>query len=59
MILLHADLIQAARFNRKNFYLAERAREENYIDERPAEERDEIRQIYAAKGFKGTAAGTK
>ena len=37
----------------QNFYLAERAREENDIGERPAEAREEIRQIYAAKGFEG------
>jgi predicted membrane protein (TIGR00267 family) len=37
----------------RDFYLAERAREQNEISSRPEEEREEIREIYAAKGFKG------
>jgi predicted membrane protein (TIGR00267 family) len=37
----------------RDFYLAERAREQNEISSQPEEERDEIREIYAAKGFKG------
>jgi predicted membrane protein (TIGR00267 family) len=37
----------------RNFYLAERGREQNEISENPEEEREEIRQIYSAKGFKG------
>ena len=37
----------------RNFYLAERGREQNEISENPDEEREEIRQIYSAKGFKG------
>jgi predicted membrane protein (TIGR00267 family) len=37
----------------RDFYLAERAREQNVISSRPEEEREEIREIYAAKGFKG------
>jgi vacuolar iron transporter family protein len=37
----------------QSFYLAQRAREKRHIDEKPAEEREEIREIYSAKGFKG------
>src|SRR6266403_5803773 len=37
----------------RDFYLAEMAREQNEISSRPEEEREEIREIYAAKGFKG------
>src|SRR5438309_2037981 len=37
----------------RDFYLAERAREQNEISSKPEEEREEIREIYAAKGFKG------
>ena len=37
----------------RDFYLAERQREQNEISSRPEEERDEIREIYAAKGFGG------
>jgi predicted membrane protein (TIGR00267 family) len=37
----------------RDFYLAERKREQDEISSRPEEERDEVREIYAAKGFKG------
>jgi len=37
----------------RDFYLAEKQREQNEISSRPEEEREEIREIYAAKGFKG------
>jgi len=37
----------------RDFYLAEKAREQNDIEAKPDEEREEIREIYAAKGFKG------
>jgi predicted membrane protein (TIGR00267 family) len=37
----------------RDFYLAERGREQNEISSQPEEEREEIREIYAAKGFKG------
>lgn len=37
----------------RDFYLAERKREQNEISTRPEEEREEIREIYAAKGFDG------
>jgi predicted membrane protein (TIGR00267 family) len=37
----------------RDFYLSERAREQNEIKAKPEEEREEIREIYAAKGFKG------
>lgn len=37
----------------RDFYLAERVREQSEISSRPEEEREEIREIYAAKGFKG------
>jgi predicted membrane protein (TIGR00267 family) len=37
----------------RDFYLAERTREQNEISSRPEEEREEIREIYSAKGFKG------
>jgi predicted membrane protein (TIGR00267 family) len=37
----------------RDFYLAEKKREENEISSRPEEERAEIREIYAAKGFGG------
>jgi vacuolar iron transporter family protein len=37
----------------RDFYLAERAREQNEIEAKPDDEREEIREIYEAKGFKG------
>jgi VIT1/CCC1 family predicted Fe2+/Mn2+ transporter len=37
----------------RDFYLAERAREQNEIEAQPDDEREEIKEIYAAKGFKG------
>jgi VIT1/CCC1 family predicted Fe2+/Mn2+ transporter len=37
----------------RDFYLAERAREQNEIEAKPDDKREEIREIYAAKGFKG------
>jgi len=37
----------------RDFYLAEKAREQNEIEAQPDDEREEIREIYAAKGFKG------
>lgn len=37
----------------RDFYLAQMQREHDEIDTVPDEEREEIRQIYAAKGFKG------
>lgn len=37
----------------RDFYLAERSREKNEIKAKPDEEREEIREIYATKGFKG------
>jgi predicted membrane protein (TIGR00267 family) len=37
----------------RDFYLAERAREQNEIEAKPDDEREEIREIYASKGFKG------
>jgi predicted membrane protein (TIGR00267 family) len=37
----------------RDFYLAEREREQKEVSTRPEEEREEIREIYAAKGFKG------
>jgi predicted membrane protein (TIGR00267 family) len=37
----------------RDFYLAEKAREQNEISTRPEEEREEIREIYTAKGFQG------
>lgn len=37
----------------RDFYRAEKAREQSEISSRPEEEREEIREIYAAKGFKG------
>jgi predicted membrane protein (TIGR00267 family) len=37
----------------RDFYLAERRQEQNEISMRPDEEREEIREIYASKGFKG------
>jgi predicted membrane protein (TIGR00267 family) len=37
----------------RDFYLAEMAREQNEIQAKPDDEREEIREIYAAKGFKG------
>src|ERR1700704_1356802 len=37
----------------RDFYLAEMAREQNEIEAKPDDEREEIREIYAAKGFKG------
>ena len=37
----------------RDFYLAEKKREQAEISSRPEEEREEVREIYAAKGFKG------
>ena len=37
----------------RDFYLAERSREQNEIETQPDDEREEVREIYAAKGFKG------
>jgi predicted membrane protein (TIGR00267 family) len=37
----------------RDFYLAERAREQNEIETQPNDEREEVREIYSAKGFKG------
>ena len=37
----------------RDFYLAQKKREQNEISSRPEEEREEIREIYAAKGFEG------
>src|ERR1700737_1161757 len=37
----------------RDFYLAERNREQAEIEAKPEDEREEIREIYAAKGFKG------
>jgi predicted membrane protein (TIGR00267 family) len=37
----------------RDFYLAENEREQKEISTRPEEEREEIREIYAAKGFQG------
>lgn len=37
----------------RDFYLAERAREQSEIEAKPDDEREEIREIYASKGFKG------
>src|SRR5205807_4415534 len=37
----------------RDFYLAEKRREQNEISSRPEEERKEIEEIYAAKGFRG------
>jgi predicted membrane protein (TIGR00267 family) len=37
----------------RDFYLAARAREQGEVDTDPDSEREEIRQIYAGKGFKG------
>src|SRR5882762_3499458 len=37
----------------RDFYLAERAREQKEIEAQPDDEREEIREIYEAKGFKG------
>jgi VIT1/CCC1 family predicted Fe2+/Mn2+ transporter len=37
----------------RDFYLAERRREQNEISMQPEEEREEIRNIYSTKGFKG------
>src|SRR5258705_12742494 len=37
----------------RDFYFAERAREQSEIETKPDEERKEVREIYAAKGFKG------
>src|ERR1700704_4500428 len=37
----------------RDFYLAERDREQKETQSNPEEEREEIREIYAAKGFKG------
>src|ERR1700687_3909330 len=37
----------------RDFYLAEKKREQNEISSRSEEEREEVREIYAAKGFEG------
>src|SRR5438477_12001103 len=37
----------------RDFYLAERDREQREIASQPDEERNEVREIYASKGFKG------
>src|SRR5438445_13885191 len=37
----------------RDFYLAVRNREQTEIEAQPDDEREEIREIYAAKGFKG------
>src|SRR2546428_979460 len=37
----------------RDFYLAEKRREQNEISSRPEEEREEVREIYEAKGFRG------
>lgn len=37
----------------RDFYFAERAREQNEIETQPDEEREEVKEIYAAKGFSG------
>ncbi len=37
----------------RDFYIAEKEREQKEISTRPDEEREEIREIYAAKGFAG------
>src|SRR5256885_4512827 len=37
----------------RDFYFAERAREQNEIEAQPDDEREEVREIYAGKGFKG------
>src|SRR5207245_2909652 len=37
----------------RDFYLAERNREQTEIEAQPDDEREEVREIYAAKGFKG------
>src|SRR5262249_17383883 len=37
----------------RDFYVAQRAREQNEIEAEPDEERSEIRQIYQSKGFHG------
>jgi predicted membrane protein (TIGR00267 family) len=37
----------------RDFYLAQKKREQGHVSSRPEEEREEIREIYAAKGFSG------
>jgi len=37
----------------RDFYIAQRQREQDEISSRPEEEREEIREIYAGKGFQG------
>jgi predicted membrane protein (TIGR00267 family) len=37
----------------RDFYLAEKQREQHEVEAMPAEEREQLREIYAAKGFKG------
>jgi predicted membrane protein (TIGR00267 family) len=37
----------------RDFYFAEKDREQNEIETQPDDEREEVRAIYAAKGFKG------
>src|SRR5207249_10810933 len=37
----------------RDFYLAERAREQKEIAAQPEDEREEVRELYLAKGFKG------
>jgi len=40
----------------RDFYLAERNREQTEIEAQPDDEREEIREIYAAKGIQRTAS---
>src|SRR6266705_4043677 len=37
----------------RDFYLAEKEAEQDHVSSRPEEERGEIKEIYAAKGFRG------
>ena len=37
----------------RDFYLAEKQREQNEVQALPEEEREQLREVYAAKGFKG------
>ncbi|HYX27133.1 MAG TPA: VIT1/CCC1 transporter family protein [Pyrinomonadaceae bacterium] len=38
----------------RDFHLAEEVREQREIEAKPGDEREEIREIYAAKGFAGS-----